>query len=68
MDVHPGDRAAACLGAMEPIAVEGTLSEYVLVHRCTKCGYEKRNKVAPNDDRGALVAVAKRRGAGDNHA
>lgn len=68
VDVAPGDRAAACLGAMEPIAVEGTSSEYVLVHRCTKCGYEKRNKVAPNDDRESLVAVAKKRGAGDNHA
>ena len=68
MDVHPGDRAEACGGLMEPMRVEGTSSQYEIVHRCVRCGYEKRNMVAPDDDNKALVAVAKSYGTGDNRS
>ena len=68
MDVHPGDRAEACGGLMEPMRVEGTSSQYEIVHRCVRCGYEKRNMSAPDDDNKALVAVAKSHGTGDNRS
>jgi len=59
VDVRPGDRAEVCGGLMEPVRVEGTSPEYVLIHRCMRCNLEKRNKVEPGDDRDALIAVAK---------
>ena len=65
VDVNPGDRAAVCGGLMEPIAVEGISSEFRLVHRCVRCGYERKNIVAPEDDRNALVAIAENRGMRD---
>lgn len=60
VDENPGDRAASCLGLMEPIAVEQTRGRYVVVHRCLACGAVKRNKAADDDDPRALVAVARR--------
>jgi len=61
VDENPGDRAATCRGLMEPISVEQTRSDFVIVHRCLMCGYIKRNKAAPDDSRSALVEVARRR-------
>jgi len=57
VDVDPGDRAAECGGAMEPI---GALSEgdgIVLVHRCVVCGHLRRNRGADDDDRDAGLAL-----------
>lgn len=58
VDITPGDRAASCAGLMEPIRVEGTAKEYSLVHHCTRCGFEARNKAASEDDQEALIAIA----------
>jgi hypothetical protein len=43
---------------MQPVRVEGTAEDYKILHRCTRCGHEKRNKVSPEDSRDALVALA----------
>lgn len=58
VDVHPGDRAAACGGLMKPIRVEGASTEYVLIHRCERCSLERPNKVGKNDDREAVLGLA----------
>jgi hypothetical protein len=58
VDVDPGDRAATCGGMMKPIRVEGKTGEYVLVHRCEQCTFERRNKVSDIDDVGAVIALA----------
>ncbi len=50
VDVNPGDRAAQCLGMMKPIAIEGDTGKEVIVHACVRCGYQKRNKLAKEDD------------------
>lgn len=60
VDVEPGDRAATCGGMMEPVSIEGSSPEYVILHRCVKCGYERKNKVQPGDDADALLALARR--------
>ena len=57
VDVNPGDRAAHCGGAMEPIGALSQAGEIVLVHRCLACGHTRRNRAARNDDRGALLAL-----------
>jgi hypothetical protein len=58
VDVNPGDRANPCGGLMEPVSVESKGSSYVIVHRCTKCGVETKNRSAQNDSSEAILAVA----------
>jgi RNHCP domain len=58
-DRIPGDRAAGCEGAMEPIAVsvrrEG---EWAIVHRCGACDTVHVNRVAGDDNPLSLVRLA----------
>lgn len=47
----PGDRANPCQGLMKPIGVFTRKSgEYVLVHKCEVCGFERYNRIAGDDD------------------
>ncbi|HEY4516759.1 MAG TPA: RNHCP domain-containing protein [Candidatus Paceibacterota bacterium] len=64
VDVHPGDRAAACGGLMKPVALEGSSPDYRIVHRCQKCGLERVNGVQQEDSAEALIGFAKHRGGG----
>lgn len=57
VDVSPGDRAADCGGLMPPVGVLFTDGEYVLLHRCERCGHQRRNRAARGDDRQALAAL-----------
>lgn len=61
VDLRPGDRACPCRGAMEPVAVwvRGG-GEWALIHRCRRCGALRSNRVAGDDDEGALLALARR--------
>ncbi len=59
VDVDPGDRAAACGGLMEPISYDLEHGRYVLIHRCTRCGHEKRNKFTEDDSVDALAGLLK---------
>ncbi len=58
VDINPGDRKNLCGGIMEPISIDQKRGGYVIVHRCTKCGAEKRNRAADNDSVEAIIAVA----------
>jgi hypothetical protein len=61
VDETPGDRAADCRGAMEPIAVwVRPGGDWALVHRCRSCGVLHSNRVAGDDNELALVALAVR--------
>lgn len=65
VDDQPGDRASPCGGAMEPIAVAVRSSgedtgEWVLVHRCNRCGVLRVNRIAGDDSERALLALALR--------
>ncbi len=47
----PGDRQNICMGKMKPIGVFTRRSgEYVLVHECKKCSFERYNRIAGDDD------------------
>jgi hypothetical protein len=59
VDINPGDRQAECQGLMQPVAVESKRGKYAILHRCVKCGFERRNKTALNDDFDTLLAVAR---------
>ena len=64
VDVNPGDRASECGGMMEPVKVESanrrSKGEWILTHKCEKCEYEKRNKIAKEDNLELLQQVAKK--------
>ncbi len=48
---EPGDRQSNCQGMMEPMGVfTRRTGEYVLVHKCQKCGLERYNRIAGDDD------------------
>ena len=57
VDENPGDRAATCGAMMEPIAIEGSSPDYIVVHRCIRCGIERRNKITPQDSTTAVLAL-----------
>jgi hypothetical protein len=61
LDVRSGDRAAACGGIMEPVAISVRRGkEWVLIHRCTACGALKENRIAGDDNEMALLSLAVR--------
>ena len=55
----PGDRAQTCQGLMEPVGVTTKSGgEYTLIHRCCKCGFERYNRVAGDDDTEKLTKLS----------
>ena len=58
VDFFPGDRAGDCGGMMEPVKVEKTGKEYVIIHKCQKCGEEKRNKAVKEDNFQMILQIA----------
>lgn len=62
VDVNPGDRAARCLGLMEPVSLEGSSPHYRILHRCVRCGFEKRNDVSVHDDTESIIRLARASG------
>jgi hypothetical protein len=61
VDNAPGDRAADCGGAMEPIAVwvrKG--GEWAIIHRCIRCGAMHSNRIAGDDSEMVLMSLAVR--------
>lgn len=50
MDVNPGDRAESCKGLMEPVDAALVGDGYIILQRCVKCGFEKKQKAADDDD------------------
>jgi hypothetical protein len=60
-DRLPGDRAAECGGAMEPIAVYVRRSgEWALIHRCERCAAVSLNRIAGDDNPLVLMRLAVR--------
>jgi DNA-directed RNA polymerase subunit RPC12/RpoP len=55
----PGDRSNPCQGLMEPVGVTTkSQGEYTLVHRCTKCGFERLNRIAGDDNTDFLSQIS----------
>jgi hypothetical protein len=52
VDVSRGDRQSACGSRMAPIGYfqRPTNGEYMLVHRCLGCEFERFNRIAADDD------------------
>lgn len=61
VDVNPGDRAADCGGLMEPVEIELKDGKYVVVQRCQKCGFVRRNKICDGDNFAAVLELSRRK-------
>jgi hypothetical protein len=61
VDDVPGDRAANCDAAMEPVGVSSRRNgEWALVHRCRGCRTVHLNRIAGDDNPLALMQLAVR--------
>ena len=50
VDVEIGDRREKCKGLMPPIGkILKSDGEEVLIHKCEKCGFERKNRMAGDD-------------------
>jgi len=58
VDVNPGDRGHICQGLMEPIGIETTGGETVIIHKCIQCRTVKRNKTSPEDSTEEVIRVS----------
>lgn len=58
VDIFPGDRAEQCGGIMEPIRIEKKGKEYVIIHKCIKCGLEKPNKAVKEDNFQMIIQIS----------
>lgn len=61
VDLLTGDRRAGCRGGMEPIGIwiKGD-GEWAVIHRCTRCGMLRANRIAGDDDEVRLFSLAAR--------
>jgi len=57
VDVQPGDRLEICQGLMKPVGIEQQHGEYIIVHKCLKCGAVRKNKQAVEDDFDKILAL-----------
>jgi len=57
VDVNPGDRAAVCGGMMEPVGCEVGGGEQTIIHVCTQCDFERKNKVSKDDDFDTIMTL-----------
>ncbi len=55
----PGDRKSKCQGLMSPIGLEQKHGEYVLTHKCLKCGKITKNKTSPEDNFEKILDLVK---------
>lgn len=60
VDIFPGDRKAACGGLMEPIGLTKRKGKEQILYRCQQCGYQRFNKVAPEDNREKIIQLSQR--------
>lgn len=44
---------------MEPVLLEGSSPNYRILHRCSRCGFERVNAVQHEDSTEAIVALAR---------
>ncbi|MDR1361172.1 MAG: RNHCP domain-containing protein [Rickettsiales bacterium] len=58
VDVNPGDRASNCGGLMRPISAQPAGDGYVITHRCERCGKQRRQRSAENDNTDLIIKLS----------
>lgn len=60
VDINPGDRSCSCGGLMKPIEIQQKNGDFIILHKCLKCGFERKNKVQENDDINKIIEISKK--------
>ena len=60
VDTNPGDRAEMCGGSMKPIRNEKKGKEFMIVHKCVRCGFERKNTFDKEDNFETLLKISKK--------
>ena len=60
IDINPGDRSCNCLGLMKPIEIQQKNGNFIILHKCLKCGFERKNKIAENDNFDLILKLSKK--------
>ena len=51
VDIRIGDRKSKCKGLMTPVGrIVRKGGEDAILHKCEKCGFERRNRISGDDD------------------
>ena len=58
VDINPGDRSCECNGLMKPIDILQKNGEFIILHKCQKCDFERKNKVNENDDYKKIIEIS----------
>ena len=58
VDNNPGDRQSDCDGMMKPIAITVKGRDYIITHKCQKCGKVINQKASENDDINTIIAIS----------
>ena len=58
VDNNPGDRQSNCGGLMEPVSVSVKGNDYIIIHKCQKCGKIIKQHSAPDDDIDTIIAIS----------
>ena len=58
VDNNPGDRQSNCGGMMRPISVEQKGGEFIITHKCEKCGKVIKQKTSANDDMDTIISIS----------
>ncbi len=59
VDINPGDRAEKCCGMMEPVEIDFKNGEFVIIHKCIKCRFEKRNTFNKDDNFSTAISIVR---------
>ena len=57
VDNNPGDRLNECKGLMKPVRFEKKDGEERVIHKCSKCGFEKANRLSETDNFEAVIGL-----------
>jgi DNA-directed RNA polymerase subunit RPC12/RpoP len=58
LDIYPGDRAADCFGTLRPVGIRTGKKGIQIVYKCEKCGAERVNIAAPDDDYDKIIELS----------
>jgi hypothetical protein len=58
LDIHPGDRQSGCGGILRPVGLELNKKGQQILYRCEKCGADKRNITADDDNYDRIVELS----------
>ena len=58
VDINPGDRLGKCHGLMEPVSYIKKGGDFVINHKCLKCGFEKRNRTCSEDSFDEMLKIS----------